>query len=166
MRRSIMLAGAVGLIAGCRYTPAVIPVVGEPAEITAIAGRWEGTYTADVTRRSGNITFRISPRGDSASGEVQMYLPDSRNVVVPLDRPAEHLLHAQSLQYLTVRFVAVGGGEVRGELEPYTSPECDCMVRTSFLGLVKNNVISGSFVTRTESSREWFGRWRVKHIKP
>jgi hypothetical protein len=39
-----------------------------------------------------------------------------------------------AVQELTIRFVAVEGGEVTGELDPYRDPDCDCRAYTRFRG--------------------------------
>lgn len=61
----------------------------------------------------------------------------------------EHLTHARSAEVLRIAFVRVGGGEVQGSLEPFTSPECNCRVSAVFRGRVRGagDRIEGTFRT-------------------
>jgi len=162
----VTLVAAVGIL-GCRYRANVVPLSGVPEEIATLAGRWEGEYASDITRRSGNITFEITARVDSAFGDVRMFPPTgSVGFPIPLDKREAHLLHAPSPQFLSIRFVAVGRGRVSGELESYTAPDCDCPVHTTFIGQVRGNRISGTYTTRGEAIRDQVGTWWVLRIKP
>ncbi len=148
------------LLAACHYRPAPVPVQGEHTAIRALAGHWAGSYSGDQSGRSGSITFRIAEHGDSAFGDVLM-VPAQGIGPRPVDVPAEHLQHAQSPQSLAIRFVALEGRRVRGTLEPYVAPDCECRVLTTFTGTVSGDVVEGTFVTRTDDGLEQTGRWRV-----
>jgi hypothetical protein len=62
---------------------------------------------------------------------------------------------------LSIAFVRISGGDVTGTLDPYTDPECQCTVQTTFTGKLRGNTIEGTFVTRGPSAREQAGRWKV-----
>lgn len=70
-------------------------------------------------------------------------------------------LELRSSQVLRIAFVRVAGGNVTGTLDPYTDPECQCTVQTTFTGTLRGNTIEGTFVTRGPLPREQTGRWRV-----
>ncbi|MES2304333.1 MAG: hypothetical protein V4558_02460 [Gemmatimonadota bacterium] len=159
--KQMLLGGAV-LLAACRYQPTVIPLAGSPTEIAVLAGDWQGDYTSDDTRRSGHIMFRISARGDSAFGDVMMFVPGYNTFPLPWDQATAHLEHARSPDFLAIRFVAVGGGQVGGELEPYTAPDCNCLVRTRFIGRVRGDEIRGRYTSKADGIPERVGRWQVK----
>ncbi|MES2125239.1 MAG: hypothetical protein V4503_11190 [Gemmatimonadota bacterium] len=159
--RTLLTVVAVAL-AACRYHPAVIPLAGSPTEIAVLAGDWEGEYTSDDTRRSGHIMFRISARGDSAFGDVMMFVPGYNSFPVPWDQAPAHLEHARSPDFLAIRFVAIGDGQVSGELEPYTAPDCNCLVHTRFIGRVRDDEIRGRYISRGDGIPERVGRWSVK----
>jgi hypothetical protein len=148
------------LFAACHYQPTPVPVHGEHAVIEALAGEWIGTYAGDQSGRTGSISFRISEHGDSAFGDVLM-VPAHGVGPRPVDVPAEHLRHAHSPQNLAIQFVALTDRRVRGTLEPYVAPDCECRVHTTFTGTVSGNVVEGTFATRSADGLEQTGRWRV-----
>ncbi len=160
MSKPIAWLLAVLLLAGCRYHPVPVPVQAERGALAGLAGEWTGTYVGEQTGRTGNITFRITERGDSAFGDVLM-APVDGVYARPVDAPGEHLRHAGSPQLLSIAFVALAGRRVRGTLEPYVAPDCQCRVRTTFTGTIAGDIVSGTFVTRTEDGVEQTGRWRV-----
>jgi hypothetical protein len=61
--RAGRLLGGLSLVvltAGCATTPAEVPVEGAPAELSALAGHWEGEYSSQATGgwgRSFSISF-------------------------------------------------------------------------------------------------------------
>lgn len=166
MSQRATLALAALVAAACRYQPLPIPVRAEPGALAALAGNWAGSYQGDQTGRSGSITFRVSERGDSAFGDVLM-VPADGVLPHPVDAPAEHLTHARSPQMLSIAWVALADDRVRGTLEPYVAPDCQCRVVTTFTGAVAGDRVSGTFVTRTADGVEQTGRWRVsRHRRP
>ncbi len=160
MSRHVVRSLALLLLAACHYRPVPVPVQAEPGALAALAGQWDGTYVGEQSGRAGSITFHITERGDSAFGDVLM-APVEGVYARPVDTPAEHLRHAGSPQMLSIAFVALSGDRVRGTLEPYVAPDCDCQVVTTFTGTVAGDVVSGTFVTRTQGGVEQTGRWRV-----
>jgi hypothetical protein len=57
--------------------------------------------------------------------------------------------------------VSVGGGTITGTLEPYVSPDCECVVTTTFTGHIAGDTIDGIFVTRMPSGLLLEGAWQV-----
>ena len=77
-----------------------------------------------------------------------------------------HEMHARSVELLTVRFVRIDGGLVRGELEPYIAPDCQCPVTTVFRGAVTGDRIEGTYMTRGPQGLVQEGRWSAARKKP
>jgi hypothetical protein len=160
MNRGLWVAALALVGAACHYQPVPVPVQAEPGVLAALAGNWAGSYEGEQTGRTGSITFRITAKGDSAFGDVTM-VPQSGVLPHPVDTPAEHLRHASGPQLLSIAFVAIAGDRVRGTLEPYVAPDCQCRVVTTFTGTVQGDRITGSFITRTTDGVEQTGQWRV-----
>ena len=59
-------------LAACASSQTPVPVVGARADVAALAGRWDGSYSSSTTGRSGSISFTLTARGDSAYGDVVM----------------------------------------------------------------------------------------------
>lgn len=164
-RRILSLVAPWLALAACHYHAAPVPIQGEPAALAALAGNWVGTYEGDETGRAGSISFRISEHGDSAYGDVLM-VPTTGVGPRPVDVPAEHLRHARSAQMLAISFVTLAGNRVRGTLEPYIAPDCECRVVTTFSGAVTRDAVDGTFLTRGDGGLEQTGRWRVTRKQP
>jgi len=62
---------------------------------------------------------------------------------------------------LTIRFVRIAAGRVSGAIAPYTDPDCQCMVSTTFDGTLNGDRIEGTYRT-TGSSLQTTGRWQVR----
>ncbi|HEU5217255.1 MAG TPA: hypothetical protein VFU23_01250 [Gemmatimonadales bacterium] len=165
MRPGIVVG--IGLAAlACRYRPQPVPVWGERADVAKLAGEWEGEYSSTESRRTGSITFMITAQGDSAFGDVLMPVPAGEEALRPIDPAQAHLTHARSADLLSVQFVTITGGRLRGELEPYIAPDCECVVRTVFTGTVTGNTIAGTYLTTTPWGGRQEGRWRVARVSP
>jgi hypothetical protein len=161
--RALRLGTVMILMAGCRYRPEPVPMAGNPAELAQMAGEWDGDYWSADSRRTGTIIFQISAKGDSAFGDVMMRVPGGEVGPRPLDLTTGHERHARSADMLSIRFVAVQGGSVQGELEPYFAPDCECVARTVFHGRQRGDTISGRFVT-TLGGMLQRGEWKVVRI--
>jgi hypothetical protein len=164
MRRALGMALAIAVL-GCRYRAEVVPIWGDSGDLERMAGEWTGEYSSPDSRRTGTITFMITAHGDSAFGDVLMVIPTEESVPRPVDLVTGHSAHARSADRLSVQFVRVAGGGVRGELEPYLAPDCECRVRTTFTGTIDGDVVRGSFLTTTDWGGKQEGRWRVVRVK-
>lgn len=150
---------AVLSLAACAGTPAPVRLQGEPAAISSLAGLWEGEYRGQMPGSRGTITFSMTADGEGAYGDVTMFGPRGQ-LLAAADPLEQHRAHISSPQSLRVDFVRVGLGGVTGTLEPYTSPECACVVTTTFHGTVVADTISGSYTSHdTRGTTE--GTWRV-----
>lgn len=150
------------LLGACAANTARVPLYGEPG---ALAGEWSGRYVSEETGRSGTIVFRLTAGQDTARGDVVMMVPRSAGEApgfVPAGGVVWQAPLTQDARVLTIRFVQVEDGRVRGRLDPYSDPACSCMVETVFEGGLQGDVITGTFVTRQlERPSSQRGRWQV-----
>ena len=162
-----VLAGAV--LAACAPAPQTpVPLTGSPADVAALIGRWDGSYSSAATGRSGSISFTLAASGDTAYGDVIMIprgfgrpLQASGHGTSPGDPPA-----ARST-VLTIRFVRVAQGRVNGTLAPYADPETGGQLFTTFEGHLQGEAIEGTFTTRSaEGTGAQAGQWKVTRRTP
>lgn len=144
----------------CASTPETVPLVGTASDVSSLVGEWSGEYDGGASGRSGSIVFVLRSAADTAHGDVMM-IPRAFGETASAD--ARHgQLQLRSGQVLKIAFVRVANGEVSGTLDPYTDPDCNCSVQTTFRGRLIGNTIEGTFVTRgSQLPREHTGRWRV-----
>ena len=156
----IVIAAAMASTS-CAATTTEIPVRGEPTSMTALVGEWDGGYTSRDTGRSGSIWFKLTPGEDHAHGDVLMTPRDAE----PYRRydPQSRLDSARvpMTEFLTIRFVVVRNGELRGELEPYWDPEWRCQAITTFTGNLADDRLRGTFVTELGSGGHARGEWHA-----
>jgi hypothetical protein len=158
MRSKIMAAIPLMLASACAFNPATVPVLGAVPDVLELAGQWSGEYWSLDSGRSGSIVFRLEAGADSAIGDVLM---------IPTGRWHDHPdgRHPTS-EYLSIAFVRVSGGRVRGVLEPYRDPSCGCLLDTSFEGELRGDAIDGTFSSRhVETRARQEGRWRVRRTR-
>lgn len=147
----------------CRYQPTPVQLQGGAADISALAGRWDGEYSSPQSGRAGGITFSIKAGTDSAFGDVVMTPTAGQQPVNAADVESRaHFTHAAQPQVLTMTIVRVSGGLVEGSLEPYVAPDCKCVVTTVFRGAVQGNSIKGEYVTRGPNDLRQVGTWSVQ----
>jgi hypothetical protein len=72
---------------------------------------------------------------------------------------------------LFINFVNVEGSQVSGAVKPYPSPDCECMLHTTFTGVRRGDRIEGTYLTRheecgmkTESGTWWAERRRIATV--
>jgi hypothetical protein len=75
-----------------------------------------------------------------------------------------HAMHATSAQQLRIDFVAAQGDSIRGTLEPYIAPDCECTVNTTFFGQVRSDKIAGTFQTRSAGRVRAEGSWEMRRV--
>ena len=164
MRCVAVLLG-VALLSGCAANPAPVPVEADPDALASMAGRWEGSYRNEETGRTGGILFTLTADRDTAAGDVIMdplsqYAGGTWAVAGERASPS-----AGGARVLAIRFVRISGSRVTGSMTPYTSPDCNCTVSTTFVGRAGGNTISGTFVTRAEGVRSSRGVWEVRRVR-
>jgi hypothetical protein len=167
LRTRLSLAYALAAIAGAwacssSKNPApAVPVAGQRSDISTLAGRWEGDYRSEATGRSGSIVFELKPGDTVARGDVLM---------VPQGAPTKLPGTSETLrtmpQVLNISFVSASAGVVRGTMDPYRDPDCDCDVQTTFVGRVSGNTIEGTFTTTPSGGGPiTTGRWSITRKK-
>ena len=163
MRRIAAILGT-SLVVACGGSQSPVPVRASPADLIALTGRWEGEYHSAETRRSGSIIFTLDAGRDSASGDVLMTPTGSDQAFRPAPPRGETIAPGmQPPQVLTIRFVRVMDGTIRGRLDPYIAPDCNCRVTTTFTGTIQGDRISGTYSTRGEGrDLPVTGQWEVR----
>jgi hypothetical protein len=153
----------VALVAGaCAFNPPPVPIDAPAGDLERLAGQWTGTYERANADRAGSIEFNLVAGEDHAHGDVVMIPAGSR-------RPYQSFREGRiagdrfdAVHELTIRFVAVDAGEITGELDPYRDPDCDCRAYTRFRGRLHDDVVEGTFVTRTaRDAGPVPGHWKV-----
>ena len=157
--RSMITVMALVLLAACRSATPVVQLQGEAVSLAWLAGAWDGEYRGE-TGRTGTLTFYLPSGTDSLYGDVTM-LSSLGRPMIAADPAERHRRHARSSQSLRIDVVAVGGNVITGTLEPYVSPDCDCIVTTTFTGRIVGDAIDGRFVTRGATGLLTEGQWRV-----
>jgi hypothetical protein len=164
MRRSLHRTLPIGLIvlaAACSSQSTPVRLQGDPGSIASLAGTWAGQYWGAGSSRGGALTFTLRSGSDSLYGDVTM-LDVAGQPVVAADQGDVHRTHVSSPQQLRIDFVAVKGDSIRGTLEPYTSPDCSCVVGATFVGQVRSGEIKGTYETRNAGRVHGQGRWEMK----
>jgi hypothetical protein len=156
----ILMLCVAATLAGCASAPPPpIAVSGAPSSVASLAGRWVGDYRIADGSRHGVVTFVLSPGDTFATGSVIMQ--PAALTTVDARAPRGDLPHPAGSE-LTVKFVQVENGMVRGRLDPYTEPECACPVLTVFEGRQKGDRIEGTFTIRnTINGDTRVGTWNV-----
>src|SRR5688572_1247804 len=114
MSKQLTLLLAAGLVASCSSRPTAVPVMGEPQDLSALSGEWNGTYKTTAGRvRTGHVLFNLRPGKDSAIGYVIMTYPAEPVTVDPYVYPVPILQTEQ----LSIAFVRATGGRVSGQIE-------------------------------------------------
>ncbi len=152
---------ALVLAAACAGQTASVRVAGDPVSVARLAGSWQGEYWGASGGRRGTMSFSLRTGSDSLYGDVLM-TDDMGNIVRAADPIEVHRLHVQVARQLRIDFVSASENTVRGMLEPYVAPDCDCTVVTTFIGQVNDDRMDGSFETMAAGRRLAQGYWKMK----
>jgi hypothetical protein len=159
-RRTISTLFLAALLAGgCSQNPAP-PVPVEGADVSSLSGHWVGEYSSAETGRSGSIVFELKSGNKVAHGDVLM--KPKEGTVAPADDPMRG-----APQILNINFVNATGGTLRGTMDPYRDPACNCEVVTTFTGRRTGDTIEGTYTTSPQGSEGTAstGRWRITKQK-
>jgi hypothetical protein len=165
IRNRLALGLLAGAAAACASSPEPVPVVAEPGELAQLAGEWSGYYDSPAVDRHGSIVFVIEAGRDTAYGEVTMVPSGWKQPLGPYQDPAAAARVAPRPETLLIRFVRIERGVVNGTMEPYRDPDCGCAVYTTFKGLVKDDLIEGTFTSRPGHGAAYKGTWLVRRKK-
>lgn len=159
--RGLGSIATIVLTLGCATTSPPVPIEGTAAQISALAGHWEGEYESEATGRSGSIVFDLKAGEDHAHGDVVMIPRGSSTAYRPAPRPSgEGAGPAATAELLTIRFVRAEGETVSGTLDPYWDPDCSCEVTTTFVGAISGDRIAGTFTSMRTAGRV-SGTWKA-----
>ena len=166
----ICLAGLSATIS-CRmpHSGEPVPVAGDREAASRMAGEWSGRYWSKDTGRRGSIRFTMPERADTGYGEVEMTFSPALKMAQAascpdkLIRPSEDQLDPEPCTFLNIRVVEVEDDRVRGTLDSYWDPDCNCQAQTIFEGKISGNRITGTYVTRRGSTERRLvgGDWQV-----
>jgi hypothetical protein len=145
---AVVLAGSVfSCSSGAPKSPAPpMGMSGEKKSLKALEGRWEGTFTNPVTRRTGTIVFDIFS-GSEAHGDILVIPPDSREPLRPSAKPTAEETIAAMPSVLEINFIEAEKNELLGTVGPFDDPLCPCPARTTFRGTLTGDSIAGTFQT-------------------
>jgi hypothetical protein len=162
MHRTLIGALAVFVLTGCQSTPQrPVHLEGDPASLARLAGSWSGQYWGGSGGRGGSLSFTLRSGSDSLYGDVAMVDPRGQTIRAA-DPASVHAMHVASPQQLRIDFVTIRADSVRGVLEPYVAPDCECTVNTTFFGQVRGNEMKGTFQTRNAGRVQAEGSWEMK----
>src|SRR5215470_1710266 len=117
---------AAALAGGCASQNPAPPVPVEGADVSALAGHWVGEYSSTETGRSGSIVFELRSGDKVAHGDVLMKPKEGAPT-------ADDPMHGAP-QILNINFVNATGGTLRGTMDPYRDPACNCQLVTTLTG--------------------------------
>lgn len=158
--QAVVACVAVVLVTGaCATMRSPVPVSGD---LSVLAGEWAGEYVGEESGRSGSIVFELQAGTDTAYGDVLMTPSIAMQRGTLGDRAEGAMRAAPTPQVLTIAFTRVVGGRVSGTLDPYTDPDCDCQLVTTFTGELDGDRISGTYISRHQDGSFDQGRWSVR----
>ena len=138
----------------------IVPVGG--ADTSALVGKWVGEYSSSETGRSGSIVIEFKSGGKVARGDILMQ-PKGYSASAP--QGADPLKSMP--QVLQISFVNVEGGAVKGTIDPYVDPQCNCTVDTAFVGRITGDTIEGTFSSTPQGAGSpTTGRWKMTRQAP
>jgi hypothetical protein len=163
MRRVMFVGLAAVLGVACQSHQMPVRLQGDPVAIASLAGRWTGEYRGGAGGRAGSLTFTLRSGSDSLYGDVTMI--DSKGQQLRHADPLNlHQMHVVSTQALRIEFAVAEADSVRGTIERYIAPDCDCVVTSTFVGRVQGDRITGRFETRNAGRALADGSWEMKRV--
>ena len=151
---------------GCNLSQNPVNLVGSKVDLESLEGEWRGDYFSKDTGRSGTIEFMLIGEKKKAFGDVLMIPRGSKEPYHPIGYRDKAEIDPKIPELLTINFVEVVGGKVRGELTPYWDPEMQRRMYTTFEGVVMGDTIQGTYESRMEQSPIYFyGQWMVTRKK-
>ena len=146
----------------CQVPKNPVNLYGDEVDWEMLAGEWKGEYFSKDTGRSGTIEFTLIAEKNKAFGDVLMIPNGSKEPYHPLGYREPGRADAPFPELLTIHFVEIVGGKVRGKLSPYYDPEMQRRMHTTFEGVLEDDTIQGTFESRIEQSPIYFyGQWKV-----
>lgn len=141
MKTLIPTALVLLLASACSSNLKQVPVEADQNTRVGLSGVWAGVLQGENADK-GQISFQLQTGHHTATGGVKMY--DKNGVkMVPMDS------------------VQVKNGNFVGKTKAFRSADCDCLVTTEFRGLVKGDVIDGTFTSVDDKGNERQGSWAL-----
>lgn len=164
-RLAALLLASAALAAACASSNPAPEVPVQGSDLSALSGRWVGEYSSTETGRTGSIVFELRSGDKVARGDVLMKPKVETQTGKSL--PGTNDTLRTMPQMLNINFVSATGGVLRGTMDPYTDPTCDCQVQTTFVGRLSGDTIEGTFTTTPQGSggNITTGRWKINREK-
>ena len=130
-----------------------------PAAAPALAGRWEGTFTNDITQKGGKLVLQLNGADDALTGQLQL-TPVGGKVVAPENwAPVSTSAKGKGAPVaggLSVTASKSGDDKVTGSVDgSYVDPGCNCSVVSTFEGALEGNTIVGTISARDARTGQW-----------
>jgi hypothetical protein len=171
MQRVALLIVSVIAVSAVSCTPAAkqpdTNVTASDFDLNPLVGVWRGSYTNPTAGRTGTIAFTLRAGESNATGNVVM-IPKPDSLLTAEERELLSESPPQSRAVLPIHFIRKQGGNVTGTLDPYRSPDCDCIMATTFQGTFTDaTTIEGTFtnVPSRAGSSITTGTWKVTRVK-
>ena len=150
---------AFGLLAAFAASPALAQrraaTSAAPAGPASLAGRWEGTYTNDVTSKGGRIVMTLAGSDESASGQLAL-TPTGAKAPVMAEGAAAPARGAKAPGGLPLIAMKSGEDRVTGSVEAaYVDPGCNCTVLTTIEAVLNGSTLTGSLSARDSKTGQW-----------
>jgi len=144
MKTLILVPAALAIVlaTGCAGGLTQVPVEADQNTRVGISGVWEGVLQGATADEKGRIAFELQTGHHTATGGVKMY--DKGGV-----------------KEVAITKVKVEDGQFIGRTQAFRSAECNCLVTTEFRGLVKGDVIDGTFVSTDDKGNKHQGNWAI-----
>ena len=167
-RLAYLCAAAIASsVMGCASHPPSTEVSASDFDLNPLVGQWRGDYSSAQTGRKGTIAFTLRAGEAAASGNIIM-IPRPDSSLTPAERELLTNVAAPGRAVLKIHFVRKEGGNLNGTLDPYSDPDCNCPVTTTFQGSFRDaRTIEGTFSTvPSQPGRSVTGgTWRVTRVK-
>jgi len=166
MKRFTALAAlAVLSLTACSWRRTPVPIVSDAGSTALLVGSWSGDYFSPETGRRGSISFELESEKDTAYCDVTMapFVGNAR-VGANIHSDVPVVTSQKTInEPLKIRFIRLGNQKISGTMEPYTDPDCGCIVTTTFIGsFATPNKIEGTYTTAGAGTQLAKGQWSVK----
>jgi hypothetical protein len=163
----ICAASVAGSLIACASNPPSTQVTASDFDLNPLVGEWRGNYSSAETGRTGTIAFTLRAGESSASGNIVM-IPRPDSMLTPAEQELVSNVATPGRSVLKIHFLRKEAGNLSGTLDPYTDPDCGCLVATTFQGTFKDaRTIEGTFntVPSQPGGRVTGGKWKVTRLK-
>jgi hypothetical protein len=119
-----------------------------PAGPAPLAGRWEGTYSNDMTSKGGRLVLTLAGSDESATGELAL-TPTGAKGPVLAEGAVAPARGARAPAGLPVTVMKSGEDQVSGNVDAaYVDPGCNCTVITTIEATLNGSTLTGTLSAR------------------